>query len=302
MNYTDVSSTVNDFLNYLETIQGKSPLTTKEYYYDLRLFLKFLISIGVQDEKLVQISELYSFMGYLTHERKNSNSSRCRKIASLKAYYRYLHKKARLIKDDPSIELEKPKPQKTLPKYLSVDESNNLLDTVDGKYEYRDYAMMTLFLNCGLRLSELVSINKSKIKGDILTVVGKGNKERTIYLNGACLDAIKNHIETMQIVKAKDRDALFLSERNTRISNKMVQFIIKRNMKTAGIGKEYSTHKLRHTAATLMYQHGGVDILVLKEILGHENVNTTQIYTHTDKKQLKDAVKLNPLANTRKAL
>jgi site-specific recombinase XerD len=301
MKYEDIPQQAADFLNYSQTIQGKSENTVKEYYYDIRFFLRYLESVGIQDEKEVTLSDLYTYMAYLTNERKQNNATRCRKVVSLRAYYKYLHKKAKVITVDPTLELEKPKRKKSMPKYLNIEESQHLLKTVEGKHETRDYAIITLFLNCGLRLSELTGIDIGKIKGDIMTIVGKGNKERVIYLNDACLRAINDYMRYRPNGKAKDRDALFLSERNTRISKNMVQYLVKKYLAAAGLDKCYSTHKLRHTAATLMYKHGGVDVLALKEILGHENVNTTQIYTHVDSDQLKDAVTRNPLANIRKA-
>lgn len=303
-----------DFLSYMETIKGKSLGTVKEYYYDLRLFFRYIkkykqslktdideisvIDVDIEFIKNITLSDLYCYMAFLAHDRSNGATARARKVASVKSFFKYLSKKAHLIEKDPSIELETPKIQKRLPKYLNVDESTNLLLSVDGKYEIRDYAMLTLFLNCGLRLSELVNINISNIKADTLMVLGKGNKERTIYLNDACLEAIKRYLEVRPYDCVKDKDALFLSERKSRISNKMVQFIVKKFIGQSGLDvKLYSTHKLRHTAATLMYKHGNVDIRALQGILGHECITTTEIYTHVDNDQLKNAVSKNPLAN-----
>lgn len=300
--YNDIPQLVKDFLDYSQTIQGKSELTILEYYYDLRVFLKYMKTLKIEDMKDVKLNHLYNFAGYLANKRKLCNSSRGRKIATIKAYFKYLHKKAKYLLEDPTAELEKPKPDKLLPKYLNIDESRGLLESVNGKYEIRDYAIITLFLNCGLRLSELVSINISSIRDDKLVVMGKGKKERTIYLNDACLRVINEYLKVRPTLKAKDKDALFLSERYTRISNKMVQYLVKKNITNAGLDRtKYSTHKLRHTAATLMYKHGGIDILALKDILGHENVNTTQIYTHVDNEQLKNAINKNPLSDVIKS-
>jgi len=315
---------LNDFLSYIETIQGKSKMTTHEYFYDLRTFFRFIkihnalvpdtaefntIDISDVDEKLlasINLSDLYSYMSYVTRDRDNSISARARKVASLKSFFNYLVKKARILDVNPAKELETPKAIKRLPKYLNVDESKKLLSAVEGKYAERDYAMLTLFLNCGLRLSELTGININKLKlkdrfhlaDRTLTVIGKGNKERTIYLNHACVEAIEAYLRVRPIDGSIDKNALFLSERKKRISNKMVQYIVKKYIIAAGLDPErYSAHKLRHTAATLMYKHGNVDIRALQEILGHQSVSTTEIYTHVDNQQLKTAIDSNPLAN-----
>jgi integrase/recombinase XerD len=305
---------VNDFLSYMETIKGKSPATIKEYFYDLRLFLRYLkrsrkltdeenfdkidfLDMNIKHLKTVTLSELYSYMSFLSRERKNSSRTRARKVASIKSFYNYLFKKAKLIDVNPTIELETPKIIKRLPSFLNVEESRNLLDAVSGKHETRDYAIITLFLNCGLRLSELADISISKIKDSTLTVIGKGGKERTIYLNHACEISIKNYLAIRASVGVKDKDALFLSERKSRISVKTIQHIVKKFIRLSGLDpKKYSTHKLRHTAATLMYQHGNVDIRALQEILGHESISTTEIYTHVDNSQLRSAVDANPLS------
>ncbi|HHW49731.1 MAG TPA: tyrosine recombinase XerC [Clostridiaceae bacterium] len=306
---------VKDFLNYMETIKGKSKSTVQEYYYDLRTFLRFMkIHKGLVDEqdlsaidisdvtidliRTITLSDLYAYMSYVSRERDNNANSRARKVASIKSFFNYLFSKANLLDYNPAAELESPKIMKRLPRYLNIEESKRLLNSVTGKNRERDYAIITLFLNCGLRLSELVNINISKIKGDTLTVVGKGNKERTIYLNAACKKAIEAYMRVRPVEGVKDRNALFLSERKKRISQKTVQHIVKKYIKAAGLDPErYSTHKLRHTAATLMYRYGKVDIRALQEILGHESVATTEIYTHVDNQQLRDAVNNNPLAN-----
>lgn len=320
----DSPEVLNDFLSYMETIQGKSNKTTHEYFYDLRTFFRFIkihkglvpdtadfdtieiSDINIDIIRTITLSDLYSFMSYITRERDNNISARARKVASLKSFYNYLVKKARLLEINPAKDLESPKAIKRLPKYLNIDESKKLLSAVDGKYSERDFAMLTLFLNCGLRLSELTGINITKLKlkdrfhlaDRTLTVIGKGNKERTIYLNHACVDAIEAYLRVRPIDGAIDKNALFLSERKKRISNKMVQYIVKKYISAAGLDPErYSTHKLRHTAATLMYKHGNVDIRALQEILGHQSVSTTEIYTHVDNEDLKTAIDSNPLAN-----
>ena len=202
----------------------------------------------------------------------------------------------RLIPANPAVDLESPKKNSRLPVALSLDESKTMLSSIKGTNEERDYAIITLFLNCGLRLSELIGINIDKIKGDTLTVVGKGNKERTIYLNDVCIKAIEEYLAVRPEANPGHENALFLSNRKTRFTQRGVQHMVDKYLKEAGLsGKHFSPHKLRHTAATLMYQYGHVDIRSLQELLGHESVSTTQIYTHINKEQLRDAVKLNPL-------
>ncbi len=241
---------------------------------------------------------MHAYISYVDKNRNNSNYAKARKVASLKSFFKYLHTKVKLIDENPAIELESPKTDSRHPVYLTLNEAKNLLNAVDGQFKERDYAIITLFLNCGLRLSELVSIDIDKIKGDTLTVIGKGNKERTIYLNEACLEAINNYLKVRPKEGLKDEKALFISKRKNRISNKTVQYIVKKYIKLAGLDPDkYSTHKLRHTAATLMYKYGNVDIRALQQILGHSTVSTTQIYTHLDDDRLRKAVKSNPLSN-----
>ena len=307
------------YLNYLEGVKSKSELTVLEYASDLRLFFRFLKrsrgwcdknipleEIGISDLTDEQINsatltDAYAFLTYCRKERNNDNNARARKVVSIKRFYRYLEVNG-YIEKSPVMHLESPQTRRALPKYLSLEQSVKLLESVDGKTKDRDYCILTLFLNCGLRLSELVSINISDIKDDdTLTVVGKGNKERTIYLNNACLNAIERYMRVRPADGVIDRDALFISSRKTRISKQMVQKIVERSLEKSGLaGMGFSTHKLRHTAATLMYQYGNVDPLQLKEILGHENLSTTEIYTHVYSEQLKNAVDSNPLNNLSK--
>lgn len=306
---------VVEFLNYLSVIKGKSELTVLEYASDLRLFFRFMLiyrGIVLKDTefekieiafidldfiKTVTISDAYAFLSYCKDERRNDSASRARKASSLRAYFKYLSVKTKQIEENPMQELESPKLKKSLPKYLSLDESVQLLDSVDGKFKERNYCILTLFLNCGLRLSELCALNYSDIKSDgTMKVTGKGNKERTIYLNEMCIDAVKQYMKVRPVDGVKDKNALFLSNRKSRISPKTVQHIVNNYLEKSGLGdRGYSAHKLRHTAATLMYQKGGVDVLLIKDILGHENLSTTEIYTHVVDSQLKDAVSSNPL-------
>ncbi len=305
-----------EFLNYYSVIKNRSDLTVIEYANDLQTFFKFLKVIRgnvsketafeditvddmtLKDISSVTLSDAYMFLVYCKDNRGNNERTRARKATTLRNFYKFLTVQKKLIDENPLQELDSPKIKKTLPKYLTLDESLALLNAVDGKYKERDYCILTLFLNCGMRLSELVSLNLSDIRSNnTLVVTGKGNKERTIYLNDACIDAINAYLPFRHVDGVKDKDALFVSRQKTRISPKTVQFIVKNTLEKAGLsGRELSTHKLRHTAATLMYQHGNVDVLAIKEILGHESLSTTQIYTHIMDEQLKKAAASNPLS------
>ena len=307
------------YLNYLSGVKSKSELTVLEYASDLRLFFRFIsrtrnlcdksvpfdeINISLMDDETicsVTLDEAYLFLAYCRKDRKNDNNSRARKVTAIKRFYRHLEINGKISVNKMAF-LEAPQKKKSLPKYLTLDESIKILNNVEGKNKERDYCILTLFLNCGLRLSELVGINISHIKdNDTLVVLGKGNKERTVYLNRACLDAITSYMAVRPKDGVIDRDALFLSNQKKRISRVTVQKMVETNLDKNGLsGRGLSTHKLRHTAATLMYQHGGVDPLQLKEILGHENLSTTEIYTHIHDQQLKDAVDSNPLNNISK--
>lgn len=306
---------VIEFLNYLSVVKSKSELTVLEYASDLRLFFRYmLVYRGLVDRetefdkieisfidldfiKTIKISDAYAFLSYCRNERGNDNAAISRKVSTLRAFFKYLCVKMKQIPENPMEELESPKLKKSLPKYLTLDESVQLLESIDGRDKERDYAIITLFLNCGLRLSELCSLNYTDIKSDgTLTVTGKGNKERTIYLNEMCIDAVKDYMKVRPVDGVKDKNALFLSGRKNRISPKTVQHLVEKYIEKSGLGdRGFSTHKLRHTAATLMYQKGGVDVLLIKDILGHENLATTEIYTHIVDSQLKNAVESNPL-------
>jgi integrase/recombinase XerD len=309
---------LSEFLNYLSIIRGKSPNTVDGYKIDLIIFFKFLklyrgacpkdidfahiTTKDINDDfiRSIKLADLYAFISYAENARKNNPCARARKVAAIKSFFKYLYSKTRILYENPASDLESPKLNKRNPIYLTLDESKNLLASIDEKYSHdkRDFCIITLFLNCGLRLSELCSINISKIKEDTLTIVGKGNKERTVYLNKTCLNAISEYMlerADMSILN-EHRDALFISERKTRISRYTVEKIVKKYIKISGLdNSKYSPHKLRHTAATLMYKHGNVDIRSLQKILGHENLSTTQIYTHVDDEKLREAVKSNPL-------
>lgn len=306
---------VKEYLFYLQTIKGRSEKTVDEYFLDLRTFFRFLkskrkltdapfeeieiLDVDLELIKTITLMDAYEFMNYLSRVRKNSAVSRARKCSALKQYFNYLTVKKRYLDADPMSELEIPKSKKTLPKYLTLEQSIELLNSVDGKFKERDYCILTLFLNCGLRLAELVSLNMNSIRSDnTMVVTGKGNKERVVYLNDACISALNEWRKVRPNDGLKDRDALFVSSHHKRLSRESVQKIVQKYLEKIGLDSQgYSCHKLRHTAATLMYQHGEVDIRVLKDVLGHENLGTTQIYTHISSEQLKKASDMNPLAN-----
>lgn len=316
----NLPESIVDFLNYLETIKGKSINTIKGYEIDLSMFFKFLkIYKGyVNDDSLefheinirdidnqfirsIKLTDIYAFLSFAEKQRKNGAYARARKVAALKSYFKFLQGKARIIDENPTLDLESPKINKRHPIYLTLDESLNLLTSLDknNKNYYRDYCILTLFLNCGMRLSELCSIRLDKIKEDTLTIIGKGNKERTVYLNSACLKAIDNYIKVRDDSKClpEDKEYLLLSSRFKPINKRTVELLVKKHISNSGLKNEkYTPHKLRHTAATLMYKHGNVDIRSLQSILGHENISTTQIYTHVDEDILRDAASSNPLS------
>lgn len=314
--FSTLPKLVQQYLVYIEAIKGHSEKSVLEYASDLRTFFRFMskykgiIDKNIDDEEIdiskidlsfiqsIQLIDALQFLIYCKNERNNNEATRARRVISIRRFYSYLSDNLGLIESNPMKSLDIPKVKKSLPKYLTLEEAQTLLSVIDGKYKERDYAIITLFLNCGMRLSELVSIDYNDIKSDgTIVITGKGNKERTVYLNQACIDAITAYMKVRPNDGVKDK-ALFLSARNQRISNRSVQHIVDLNLDKAGLGgRGLSVHKLRHTAATLMYQHGNVDLLLLKEILGHENVGTTEIYTHINNEATKKAIESNPLAN-----
>lgn len=306
---------LNDYLVHIRIVKMLSERTIHEYYLDVRLFLKFILnndgdvdntdisSMTVDDLKKITLSDIYSFIFYAADERSNAEKARYRKISALRSFFKYLTKTVHILENDPIRDIEVPSPKRALPKFLSLEESMRLLKTSDSGDSVRDYCILTFFLNCGMRLSELVGINIRDI--DLtecnMKVIGKGNKERMVYLNAACMEALTRYLEIrLSNEKAKCEPALFISKQNRRISKRRVQQIVEDSLKAAGLdGKGITTHKLRHTAATLMYQYGDADMLTLKEILGHANVSTTEIYTHINSESLRNAVEGNPLANVK---
>ncbi len=311
---------VQQYAMYLRNIKGLSVKTVENYCMDLRTFFRFmkhsrklvdsntafeeidLTDIDLEFIRSISTYDIFEFMNFVADERNNASSTRQRKSTVLKSFFKYLTVHEDLLAENPTENLTPPKSKKALPHFLSLEQSIELLNAVEGPDQERDRCMLTLFLNCGMRLSELVSINISDVlrNNNTLRILGKGNKERIVYLNSACTDAIDSYLAVRPKDGVIDRNALFLSSRKQRISPKTVQFIVKKYLQKIGLGGPgYSVHKLRHTAATLMYRYGDVDIRVLQDILGHENLGTTEIYTHTSSQQMEAAVNSNPLANVK---
>jgi len=332
MNRTDLSkmpTLVREFAGYMHTINDKSPGTIDEYLLDLRTFFKYmkivfnkveypesgdLSSVDISDVdiefiKSIKITDVYEYFDYLSTTRKkfhNSNSSGCglspstraRKVSSLRSFFKYLQK-TKQIEENPIADLEFPKSHTKLPRYLTYDESLSLLENIQGEFKVRDFCIIMLFLNCGLRVSELTGINLGDIKEDMLRVLGKGRKERVVYLNSASQEAISSYMEErkkIRNIRKSDENALFISRNGNRISTSTVKWLVKKYCAYAGLDSRISVHKLRHTSATLMYRNG-VDVKAVQEVLGHEHLNTTEIYTHTDSETLRGAAKANPLSN-----
>ena len=323
---TQAPPVLRDFLAYHETIQGHSSKTVDEYFLDLRNFLRYMklekglvprstpldeISIDDVDVSLVRsvtLADVYAYLSFLSRSRaKNHNSpqagcgleasTRARKVAPIRSFYKYLVNKAKVLTENPIQELDAPRQRQTLPRFLTLDECIQLLDSIDGPNSERDFCIITLFLNCGLRISELVGLNLSDVRDDRMRVLGKGNKERFVFLNTACRSALDDWLAVRTQSAAVDPYALFISRRRTRVTKDGVHYMIKKRLAEAGLDRDkYSAHKLRHTAATLMLKNG-VDVRTLQEILGHEHLNTTQVYTHVDSEAMRQAAQLNPLGD-----
>lgn len=311
---------LKEYLYYQQTIRQKSIKTVDEYFLDLRTFFRFMKvyrkqvpedadfqSITIDDIDLafvetISLNDAYEYMNYLQRERGNNAAARARKCSSLKGFFKFITQKKHYLEKDPIEELEIPKTKKALPKYLTLEQSIELLNAVEGEHRERDYAIITLFLNCGLRVSEMAGLNYTDIRNEhTIRVLGKGNKERIIYLNSSCINAINDYMRVRPVDEVKDKNALFISRNHRRMSVKTIQAMVYKYLEKIGLSAQgYSCHKLRHTAATLMYQHGGVDVRVLKDVLGHENLGTTEIYTHLSSEQMKNAAESNPLAKINK--
>lgn len=305
---------LNDYLMYISVTKGLSPRTVNEYYFDIRLFLRYLVMMdkGLEDSKVleelsikditierinkVKLEDFYNYLYYIQRERDNNARARGRKVSALKSLFKYLYKNVGLIDQNPADKIELPVQKKSLPKYLQLDECQKLLDSLNRHSSARDYCIIVLFLNCGMRLSELVGIDITDISFEEMRmrVLGKGNKERYVFLNKACISAINAYLAVRKKSET-DCKALFLSSRGTRISKRRVQQIVETALKEADLGNRgLSTHKLRHTAATLMYTYGGADMMTLKEILGHESTSTTEIYTHISNDSLRNIAESMP--------
>jgi site-specific recombinase XerD len=319
--YSDSPEFLKEFLYYMQTIKGLSPRTVEAYYLDLTLFLKYIsqkrsgsINNDTLNEQSINFfdlttlstisqSDILDFLYFTMNTRANSAASRARKLSSLRGFFKYMVQKTHQLEINPCENIELPQNKKRLPKYLTLEQCMELLSNIDSKFASRDYCIVMLFLNCGMRLSELVGIDIKDIRSDTLRIIGKGNKERTVYLNSGCLTAIDDYLkERNAIVSPAIEPALFISAtRKTRLTTRGVQQIIEKALKAAGLdGMGFSTHKLRHTAATLMHRSGGADMLALKEILGHEHVSTTEIYTHLSDEALMKAAKSSPLSSFKK--
>ncbi len=326
LNMNEFPPVLREFASYKTAIQGCSDKTSSEYLLDLRTFFRYLLAkdrgidpdsdefceIDIRETdidyiKNITTEQIYDFLLYTGNVRKNMWSAKARKLSAIKGLFKFITVKRGYLEENVAANIEAPKRKKTLPKFLSLEESKLLLDAVrndtESRSRLRDLCIITLFLNCGMRLNELVGISIKDLDRELMhvRVVGKGSKERIIYLNDACKSVLADYLIN---VRLNDRNrglsdkALFLSNRDTRITDKMVQKIVYKYLDMAGLGsKHYSVHKLRHTAATLMYQSGNVDIRVLKDILGHEQLNTTQIYTHVSDINMMNAMGENPLAN-----
>lgn len=303
---------VDDFVSYLKNIKEQSPNTIINYTYDLTLLFKYLVGrdqnvenydnveIGFVDDNFIRsitLSDLYDFLNYVEVDRNNSAYAKTRKVATLKSFFKFLNIKIKIINENPTLELETPKIKKRLPVYLTLDQSKKVLESMNKgkKYYSRDYCIFVLFLNCGMRLSELCNIKLKDIKEDTITIIGKGDKERTVYLNEECIKAINNYLKDRKELNNYD-EYLFLSKRKTKITARAVEDLVKKHIENAGFrDKKYTPHKLRHSAAT-MYLKEGVDIRFIQEILGHENISTTEIYTHVDDEELRRIVNNSPLS------
>ena len=309
---------VNEYLNYLLNVKGSSALTVDGYARDLRLFFDFLTEKNTPAEDAaddtprdlrfiddaflsrVSLRDIYDFLTYCGSERANNLTTRQRKTSALRGFFKFISDNMGYIDHNPAANLEIAGSKTKLPRYLTLEQSVSLLQAVDGEFAARDRCTLTLFLNCGLRLAELCALNLSDLDltERTMIVTGKGNKQRMLYLNDACVNAILDYLQARPRdgLKADARSALFISRLHKRIGRQAVQLMVYRYLEKIGLdGQHYSVHKLRHTAATLLYQHANVDPLVLKEMLGHENLSTTQIYTHVDNKQVRAAIDQNPL-------
>jgi len=299
---------LEQYLSYLTVVKGRSMLTADEYRIDNLMLFEFIkknrgISENIRDYsdvdinfiRSISVADMYAFITYCGQQRNVTTATRARKIVSIRQFWKYLKTKAHLLENNVAEELETPKLPKRMPKYLSLEESIRLL--IEAEKNPRDYCIITIFLNCALRLSELTQLNVNQVDGDTIRIIGKGNKERTIFLTHSAKKALSVWINE-RMKTNPDTTALFITKQGTRITSRGVQDIVKKYLKKAGLGdRGLSTHKLRHTAATTLHKYGRVDVRTLQVLLGHESLNTTQIYTSIDNEQLQSAVNSSPLAS-----
>ena len=318
VDYSKAPEVLKEFIFYSETIKGLAARSVRGNYIDLQLFFKFIIqkrnnsidndtinevdisNIDIDFISKITQSDILEFLYFLKSARKNEKSSRARKLSSIKSFFKYYTIKSMKLSYNPAENIEAPNFDKKLPKYLTLEQSLELLNNIQTPFRERDYCIILLFLSCGMRLSELVGININDIHDDTIKIWGKGAKERQVYLNDSCIIALNEYLEIRNsIVSPVSEPALFISKRTKkRISDRRVEQIVEDCLKAAGLSDMgFTTHKLRHTAATQLYRYGGADVLSLKEILGHEHVNTTEIYTHLNDESVKKIAKSSPLAN-----
>ena len=312
----DAPDILMEFLEYHSTVRGHSDRTVAAYYMDLKILFRYLkrkrkivsrdisfSEIDITDVdldfiKATKIEELYGYQSFSPESGQSlSAASRCRRTSSVKSFFNYLTNKRHLLDRNVTQELDMPKRQASLPRYLEESDCEKLLNVCDGPFGERDYCILMLFMSCGLRISELVSLNVSDIYEDHLRVLGKGNKERVVFFGEGCREAIDDYLMARNVDKVpeKDKNALFISQKNCRFGVRGVQQMLEKKLLLAGLdASRYSPHKLRHTAATLMLKNG-VDTRALQEVLGHSNLNTTQIYTHLDNAALHEAAMANPI-------
>ena len=320
----DIPELLRDFLEYHSTVKGHSDKTVVAYYTDLKILLRYLkrrrrlvsadvpfneidiTDIDIEFLKQTRLEELYSYQSfspeYIDTRNALSAASRCRRTSSVKSFFAYLTTKRHLLTNNVTLELDMPKRKASLPRYLEEEECERLLSACEGPYMYRDYCILMIFMSCGIRISELVSLNLTDVYADHLRVLGKGNKERVVFFAEGCREAIDDYLAVRDNgkIKEEDQNALFISSRNSRITVRGVEMMVDKKLKMAGLdSSRFSPHKLRHTAATLMLKNG-VDTRALQEVLGHSNLNTTQIYTHLDNAALHEAAMANPIGRKKK--
>ena len=317
----DIPDILMEFLEYHSTVRGHSDRTIAAYYTDLKILFRYLKirrrlvprdtpfhEIDITDVDLdfiraTKIEELYRYQSFSPESAQTlSAASRCRRTSSVKSFFNYLCNKRHLLERNVTQELDMPKRQASLPRYLEESDCERLLNVCDGPYGERDYCILMLFMSCGLRVSELVGLNVTDVYDDHLRVLGKGNKERVVFFGEGCREAIDDYlmVRNVENVDEKDKNALFISQKNCRFGVRGVQQMLDKKLKMAGLdASRYSPHKLRHTAATLMLKNG-VDTRALQEVLGHSNLNTTQIYTHLDNAALHEAAMANPIGRKHK--